>query len=196
MNSNINFKELWGKQTSLTPNPDNLISEIKKIKRSNLIKLLWTNLFLISTSVFVILVWVFFKPQFISTKIGLITIVLAIIVFLLAYNKIYVLFVTVRNAQSNNDYLKELLIIKGKQKFLETTLLNLYFTMLSAGVGLYMYEYTCRMKPIWGLITYGVTTIWILVNWFYLRPKQIKVQKEKLDRIIKKFEGLSNQLKV
>jgi hypothetical protein len=72
--------------------------------------------------------------------------------------------------------------------------LNLYFILLSIGIGLYMYEYTSRMKPIWGIVTYGITFIWILFNWFYLRPKQINKQKAKLDTIISKFEMVSNQL--
>jgi len=58
-----------------------------------------------------------------------------------------------------------------------------------------MYEYTSRMKPLWAIITYGITSIWILYNWFYLRPKQIKKQKAKLDEIISKFEMLNMQLK-
>jgi len=50
------------------------------------------------------------------------------------------------------------------------------------------------MKPIWGLVTYGITFIWISFNWVYLRPKLIKKQRAKLDTIISKFELVKNQL--
>jgi hypothetical protein len=33
-----------------------------------------------------------------------------------------------------------------------------------------------------------ITSIWILFNWFYLRPKQIKNQQSKLDEIISKWK--------
>ena len=116
------------------------------------------------------------------------------VIFLFAYNKSLSLFKNHSNSQSNSDYLKNLLAIKAKQKFMETTMLNLYFILLSLGIGLYMYEYASRMKPIWGIVTYAITFIWILFNWFYLRPKQINKQRAKLDAIISKFEMVNNQL--
>ena len=194
MSDNVNFKELWAKQTSIAPNPENLIAEIKKMNQYNLRKLVFTNILLIATSIFIILIWIYYQPQLLTTKIGIILIILAIVVFLLAYNKSYSLFKNYGNSQSNSDYLKNLLAIKAKQKFMETTMLNLYFVLLSIGVGLYMFEYTSRMKPIWGLVTYGITFLWILFNWFYLRPKQINKQRAKLDTIISKFEMVTKQL--
>lgn len=194
MHDNVNFKELWAKQTSIAPNPENLIAEIKKMHQYNLKKLVFTNILLIATSIFIILIWIYYQPQLLTTKIGIILIILAIVVFLLAYNKSYSLFKNYKYSQSNSDYLKNLLAIKGKQKFMETTMLNLYFVLLSIGVGLYMFEYTSRMKPIWGLVTYGITFLWILFNWFYLRPKQINKQRAKLDTIISKFEMVTKQL--
>lgn len=195
MSDNINFKDLWNKQISIAPNPDNLIFEIKKLKKSNLKKLVLTNLLFIATSVSIILIWMYFQPQLLSTKIGILLIILAMVIFLFAYNESYSLFKNNMNSQSNSDYLKDLLAIKAKQKFMGKTILNLYFILLSSGIGLYMYEYTSRMKPLWAIITYGITSIWILYNWFYLRPKQIKKQKAKLDEIISKFEMLNMQLK-
>lgn len=194
MSDNINFKDLWAKQTSNAPNPENLIAEIKKMNQYNLRKLVFTNILLIAASIFIILIWIYYQPQLLTTKIGIILIILAIMVFLLAYNKSYSLFKGYRNSQSNRDYLKNLLAIKAKQKFMETTMLNLYFILLSIGIGLYMFEYASRMKPIWGLVTYGITFLWILFNWFYLRPKQINKQRAKLDTIISKFEMVNNQL--
>jgi len=194
MSDNINFKDLWAKQTTIIPNPENLIVEIKKMKQSNLKKLVFTNILLILTSLFIILIWIYFQPQLLTTKIGIILIIIAMVIFLFAYNKSYALFKSHKNAQNNSAYLKDLLAIKAKQKFMEKTMLNLYFILLSIGIGLYMYEYTARMKPLWGIVTYGITFIWILFNWFYIRPKQIKKQNEKLDAIITKFETLNKQL--
>src|SRR3970040_296871 len=196
MSDNINFKDIWAKQTSVAPNSEILISEIKKMKQSNLRKLVLTNLLLIATSIFIILIWIYFQPQLITTKIGIMLIILAMVIFLFAYNKSYSLFKSHMNSQSNSDYLKDLLAIKAKQRFMETTMMNLYFILLSLGIALYMYEYTQRMSTFWVIFTYAITSIWILFNWFYLRPKQIKKQRAKLDAIIAKFEMVNNQLNV
>ncbi|MFZ1784878.1 MAG: hypothetical protein WAU23_06710 [Ferruginibacter sp.] len=194
MDNKINFKDLWAKQTSIEPNPGDLLLQISKMKRSNLRKLIITNLMLVTVSAFIILIWIYYQPQLVSTKVGILLIILSMTIFLFAYNRSYTLFKEDINSKSNTDYLKELLAIKSKQQFMHTTMLNVYFILLSAGIGLYMYEYTTRMTIFWGIVAYGITLIWILFNWFYLRPKQIKKQQLKLDDMITKFKKLNNQL--
>jgi len=194
MDNKINFNELWAKQTSNEPGPENLLLQISKMKRSNFKKLIITNLMLIGVSVFIVLVWSYYKPQFLSTKVGIILIILAMAIFLFAYNKSYSLFKENIEAKSNADYLKDLLAIKSKQQFMHSTMLNVYFILLSAGIGLYMYEYTSRMTIFWEIFAYAITLTWILINWFYFRPKQIKKQQATLDEMITKFKNLNKQL--
>lgn len=194
MNPNINFNELWAKQKTGEPDIEDLLSKMNTFKKSNLKKLIITNLLLITTSLFIILIWVYFQPQMITTKIGIIVTILAMVIFVIGYNQSFVLFRKQTNTLSTTEYLKDLLAIKAQQEFMQTTMLNLYFVLLSAGIGLYMFEYTKRMTAFWGIVAYGITSIWILFNWFYLRPKQIKKQQSKLDEIIGKFEELHEQL--
>ncbi|CAM4146606.1 hypothetical protein FLSI110296_16035 [Flavobacterium sinopsychrotolerans] len=194
MNPNINFNELWAKQKTGEPDIEDLLSKMNTFKKSNLKKLIITNLLLITTSLFIILIWVYFQPQMITTKIGIIVTILAMAIFVIGYNQSFVLFRKQTNALSTTEYLKDLLAIKAQQEFMQTTMLNLYFILLSAGIGLYMFEYTVRMTAFWGIVAYGITSIWILFNWFYLRPKQIKKQQSKLDEMIGKFEELHEQL--
>ena len=194
MNSNINFNELWAKQKTGEPNKEDLLSKINKFKKSNLKRLIITNLLLIITSLFIIFIWVYYQPQMITTKIGIILTILAMVIFVIANNQSFALFRKTTNTQSNSEYMKNLIAIKAKQQFMQTTMLNLYFVLLSTGIGLYMYEYTQLMKAFWGIFAYGITSIWILFNWFYLRPKQIKKQQSKLDEIIGKFKMLNEQL--
>lgn len=194
MNPNINFNELWAKQKTGEPDIEDLLSKMNTFKKSNLKKLIITNLLLITTSLFIILIWVYFQPQMITTKIGIIVTILAMVIFVIGYNQSFVLFRKQTNTLSTTEYLKDLLAIKAQQEFMQTTMLNLYFILLSIGIGLYMFEYTERMTVFWGIVAYGITSIWILFNWFYLRPKQIKKQQSKLDEIIGKFEELHEQL--
>lgn len=194
MDDNINFNELWAKQRSSEPNQEKLLLQIKKMKQTNLRKLVITNCLFLTSSVLIILVWVYFQPQFITTKIGIVFVILAMAIYLLAYNRSYSLFKDNMNSHSNRDYLNELLAIKAKQLFMHTTMLNLYFVLLSTGLSLYMYEYASRMTTFWGMFIYGITALWILVNWFYLRPRQIKKQQSKLDEIISKLQNINKQL--
>jgi hypothetical protein len=194
MNDNINFNELWVKQKTGEPNKEDLLSKINKFKKSNLKRLIITNFLLIITSLFIIIIWVYYQPQMITTKIGIILTILAMVIFVIVFNESFALFRKTTNTQSNIEYLKDLIAIKAKQQFMQTTMLNLYFVLLSTGIGLYMYEYTQLMTALGGIFAYGITSIWILFNWFYLRPKQIKKQQSKLDELISKFETVNKQL--
>lgn len=195
MDGNIDFKNIWKQQTSNKPNLDELLEKLKKFKNESLRKLICTNLSLICTSLFIIYIWYHYQPQMISTKLGIIIVILAMVIFLLVSNRLYTTFYTINNTQSNSEYLHSLYLIKNKQKLIQTSMMNLYFIMLSLGICLYLYEYASRMTMLSGILTYGLTLLWIAFSWFYMRPRTIKKQQAKLDGLINKFEEINNQLK-
>lgn len=195
MDGNIDFKNIWKQQTSNKPNLDELLEKLKKFKNESLRKLICTNLSLICTSLFIIYIWYHYQPQMISTKLGIIIVILAMVIFLLVSNRLFTTFYTINNTQSNSEYLHSLYLIKNKQKLIQTSMMNLYFIMLSLGICLYLYEYASRMTMLSGILTYGLTLLWIAFSWFYMRPRTIKKQQAKLDGLINKFEEINNQLK-
>ncbi|TZG00132.1 hypothetical protein FW781_09445 (plasmid) [Chryseobacterium panacisoli] len=195
MDTNIDFKNIWKQQTSNKPNMEELLGKLKKFRNQNLRKLILANIALITTSLLIIYIWYRFQPQMMTTKIGIVLVILAMVMFLFAYNKMFMVFYKIDQTQSNNEYLQSLYVVKSRQKFMQTTILNLYFIMLSLGICFYMYEYTYRMTLGSGILTYAVTFAWIAFNWFYLRPKTIKKQQGKLNELIDKFEEINNQLK-
>ncbi len=130
MDNNINFKDLWARQTTSQPNTDDLFLQINKLKTKNLRKLVVTNLLLIATSIFIIFIWAYYQPQLLTTKIGIILTIFAMIIYLFSYNQSFSLFKKTTNTQSNSEYLKDLLAMKTKQHFLQTTILNLYFVFV------------------------------------------------------------------
>ncbi|PRB02070.1 hypothetical protein CQ046_14000 [Chryseobacterium sp. MYb7] len=195
MATNIDFKNIWKQQTSNKPNMEELLGKLKKFRNHNLRRLILTNIGLIATSLFILFIWYWYQPEMITTKIGIIMVILAMVIFLFAYNKMFMVFYKIDQTQSNNEYLQSLYVVKSKQKFMQTTILNLYFIMLFLGICFYMYEYTSRMTLGSGILAYAVTLAWIAFNWFYLRPRTIKKQQGKLDELINKFEEINNQLK-
>lgn len=191
---NINFNDLWKQQTVSQSNIDDLKNRLKKFKKAAL-KSMWTiNILLFLTSVFIIFIWIYFQPQFISTKIGIVLTILAMVMYVFLYNRLSVHYKNIDTGQSNHDYLQKLILIKKKQQFMQTKGITWYFLLLMAGICLYMYEYASRMKIEFAILTYAVTLLWIGFNWFYLRPKQIKKQQGKINSLIEKFQEIEDQL--
>lgn len=194
MNSNIDFKALWQQQAVTEPDMKDLMLRLHKFKKSNIRGLIITNILLIATCIFIGCIWYFYQPQFITTKIGIVITILSMVIFLLAYNKMYALLNKLDNTSDNTHYLQNLIVIKVKQRFLQHTMMNVYFAMLMTGICLYMYQFALRMTTTAAIIAYTVTVAWILFNWFYLRPKIIKKQQAKIDELIGRFEGINKQM--
>lgn len=194
MSANIDFKNLWKQQEAEQPELSDLMLLLRSYKNKGLKRLVLTNVLLVMTMVGLVLIWTYFQPQLITTKIGLITTILAMLIFVLAYNTLFKYYKSASEFESNSAYLKNLITIKRKQKFMQTTMLQLYFILLSLGVCLYLYEYVKLMPTVVGLLVYALTLAWLAFNWFYLRPKTIKKQEKKLDILIKKFEMINRQL--
>lgn len=194
-NNMDDLKKLWAKQSSTPPDINDLLSKVKELKNTGLRRLIISNILLIGTAIFIIFIWYSFQPQMVTTKLGIILVILAMVAFLFSYNKIIPFLFKLNAEQSNQEYLKNLLEIKAKEQFLYTTMISLYFVLLSTGICLYMIEYVLMM-PFWaGFLAYAITLTWIGFNWFYIRPKTIQKQEAKLDEIIRKFENVQEQLK-
>jgi len=192
--SNIDFKDLWKKQSVSQPDMSDLLARLSKFKKTALRCLWLTNITLLATSVLIIFIWIFFQPQFISTKIGIVLTILAMVVYVFVYNKLLSDYKNIDSTQTNQEYLQKLISIKKKQQFLQTKMMSLYFIGLTLGVCLYLYEYASRLSLTGASLMYGITLFWMLFNWFYLRPKQVKKQQDKINGLIEKFEEVSDQL--
>lgn len=194
-NDIIDFKSLWQQQPTAKPNLDAVVSKLKKYKKKNMRKMIFSNIILTLTAIFIAFVWYYYQPQFITTKLGIILSIIAMIVYLFFYNGLFASFKKIDTAQSNQDYLHSLQEVSKKQHFLHTTLMSVYYLLLAVGIGLYLYEYVQRMTLIAGLATYLITFAWIAFNWFYTRPKVLKKQNRQIDELILKFEELEQQLR-
>src|SRR5690606_9326930 len=193
-NNNVDFTAIWQQQKVVQPNINELQNKLNRFKRNNLKKLILSNILLIATIGFVIFIWYKYQPQYLTTKIGIILVVLAMATFLLVYNKQFSNLNKIDDTQTISDYLKSLTELKTKQKYIQTTMLSMYFIMLSSGICLYMYEYTTMMTIFCVIFAYRITLTWIGFNWFYIRTITIKKQQAKLDELISNFEAVNNQL--
>lgn len=196
MDNNIDFKDLWKKQSVIQPNIEDLLTRLKQFKKVALRSLWITNVLLFATSIFIGVIWYYYQPQFISTKIGIVLMIFTMMIYVAVYNRLLGNYKRVDATKTNHEYLQNLILIKKKQQFLQSTVLSLYLIFLTIGLCLYMYEYASRMTVFWGIFTYAVVLFWMLVNWFLIRPKQIKKQQAKLNGLIAKFEEVNKQLEI
>ncbi len=192
--NSIDFKNIWQQQKVSQPNLEELLNKLKQFKHASLKKLFISNIFLLVVSGLILFIWYFYQPKFLTTKIGIVLTILAMIIYLFAYNKLYPFYTKINTAQTSNEYLESLIQLKNKQKFMQTKMLRLYFIMLSVGICLYMIEYASKMDVIWAIVTYATTLTWIGFNWFYIRPKMIKKQEAKLTDLIAKFDSVNRDL--
>lgn len=194
MDNNIDFKDLWKKQIVSEPNIDDLMQKLSQFKKLSLRKLIVTNILLIATCLFIAYIWYAYQPQLITTKTGIVLVILSMVIYLLAYNKLFTSYQKVDDTQNSSQYLQKLIDIRTKQQFMQTTMLYLYYALLSLGMCLYMYEFTSKMTMENAILTYTLTGGWIVFNWFYTRPRQIKKQQSKINELINRFEKINDQL--
>ncbi len=194
MSTNIDFNALWQKQETVAPNWEQIVQKAEKYKRKKNRQLFFLNLALLITSTIIIGIWVYYQPQLITTKIGIILTILAMLIFIVASNKNRFLKKEEGLSQQNTStYLNELINYKNKQKLIQGKLLTIYFVLLSVGIGLYLYEYVSLGGKLFCIIIYGCTFLWIGFNWLYLRPKQIQKQEKEMNELIDALKTIQKQ---
>lgn len=193
-NNIINLKELWSKQATPVPDQKELFRKITLEKKSRLKKILFINITLLLTCLFIILIWLNIQPRYFTTKTGIVLTILAMAIMVIATNRTIPVYKKLSYSQSNQQYLNLLIEIKAREKFIQTTIINLYFILLTAGILLYMYEYTSKMNWIAAIICYIIFIGWIIFNWFYIRPKQIRKNSSKIEALIQMSEKIKKDM--
>ncbi len=186
----INFKEIWQNQ-QIDSNIDATIQKSKVENKKIRNKIIIQSLILFATAIYIIGIVYYFQPKMITTKIGVVLTILAIVIQLIANKNL--IKKTTNFENSNAEFLNNLLIFKKQQEISQTKILSIYYILLSFGILLYMIEYAVRMQLIWAILTYVLTISWFAIGWFYLRPMHIKKQNKKINAIIENFENIKNQ---
>jgi hypothetical protein len=194
MKDNFDIKDLWAKQTISPQMTAEMLSSFKTLQQKHWRRLILTNVLLIGTVLFIAFIWYYYQPQFLTTKIGIILAILAMVVYLSLYNQLIPSLKQMNFTQTNSAYLQQLKAFKAQQYFLQSKVMAAYFLLLGSGLCLYMYEYTSRMTLFSGILAYTLTLGWIGFNWFYLLPKAAKKQQAELDTLIQNLENISQQL--
>lgn len=193
MPNNMDFKQLWQQQTLAASDINNVLKRAQSYRNKQQ-RLLWlVNTLLLLTTAFILWVWWFFEPQWISTKLGISLCVLAMAIFLIQSNRHFPWQKKVNLTANAQDYLTQLQAFENYQLWLQKNAMKLYFLLLSAGILLYLAEYTARMSLFAAILCYGISGGWLAFNWFYLRPKQIQKMAAKRNALISALKKLNSQ---
>lgn len=194
MENNLNIKELWRKQAVPVTDWYDMLKKIKSFKMNRIKQAINTNIILLLTIIFAIFIWIYFKPQLISTKIGIILSILPMGIALVFNYKLIPLYRKIDDRLTNSEYLNNLLLVRNRESFIQTKVLNLYFILLSLGIGLYMYEYAWTKSLTFGLLAYSIILLWIGFNWFFIRPKIIEKNRRKIENLIEQIKAIKSQI--
>ena len=147
MKNNIDINEIWKNQQIIELNLLEFIKSANGIKSRNLKNIIFVNIIVLSTSIFIIFIWICFQPKLVTTKIGIVTTIIAMLIYAIAVNKT----ISINKEKFNVDnkqYLKQLINLKNKQRFLQNTMLKVYFILFSVGLCLYLIKYVQLMNLI------------------------------------------------
>jgi hypothetical protein len=195
-----NFEEIKDLWHNTAPQKDlpalsEIISKIestrKKIMRKNLISTI------ILCLTFIFIVWIGFKYdfEFITTKIGLMLVLISIAFGIFCnFKLINRLSGKIDITSDTKSYLQQMLTFRNKQRVIQTKGMMIYFIILTSGLILYEIEFAVRDLT-FGIVYYACTLGWMAFVWFYLRKKTIAKQDKQINEQITMIENLSADLK-
>lgn len=196
MDNNDELKSLWSTAaTAPAPDMSRLLHTAANVRLKARNKMIWGNLLLIATSVFIAWIWIRYQPQMLTTKIGIVMVIASMVIYIIASTSSLQFLFRSEPDMDAASYLAQLLRLKQKQEYLQKTIMTAYYILLSAGMALYMIEYATMLGRRYGLIAYAVTFGWIALAWFYIRPRTAHKQLRPLNEIINQLEEVTRQLK-
>lgn len=190
MAPNYNFQEIWNNKNSDIPNIKEIKTKAEKYRKKQILKDIGLIALLLSTIAMIIAIWVFIKISYFSTQFGIMLVLIGITMYsFLVYQNINIL-KKINTSTTNHEYLATIRKVEQQQIYMQTKGLSTYYLLLSFGFAFYFYEFALKMSWLGALLTYGLTFLWCTVSWFFIRPRQIKKQKEKISTVISSLEKL------
>ena len=104
MEANTDFKAIWKAQKTATPDITQLFNKANKLKKKGRFTLLFVSATLLLTIVFVSFIWYYYQPEFITTKIGIVLTIFAMLVFLAPFKKQFSILAHQETTPNSKEY--------------------------------------------------------------------------------------------
>ncbi|KQT25296.1 hypothetical protein ASG22_20560 [Chryseobacterium sp. Leaf405] len=192
---NINFQDIWNKKNTDIPNIQEIKSSADKYKKKQL-RFTICHIFSLSvTAVMIIFIWNVIDFKMFTTSLGIVLILIALAMYIYLVSGNLNVIRKINPSINNQEYLASLKKLQHQQLYMQTKGISIYYVLLTTGFAFYFYEFALRMSTLGGILSYGLTFIWLTVAWFFLRPRQIKKQNEKISKVIHSLETIEKDLR-
>ncbi len=194
MKTEMDLKELWQKQpVDEKPDVKLLLNKASNITKRWRIKLILQNIVLFGSTAVIIKAGII-NHTLVTTKIGAVMMILAMLSYLVVYNQIIPVLFKSNMQSSIQDYLNQLLRIKRKEDFVNKVMINIYFTLLTVGLAIFLLQFLKTASLLFGVIFCTITFGWMGFAWFYARPYGVKRKQKPLLDMITRLEEMNRQL--
>ena len=191
---NINFQDIWNKKSADIPNIQEIKSAADQYKKKQLRFTIWHIFSLSFTAVMIIFIWNMIDFKMFTTSLGIILILIALAMYIYLSSQNINVIRKINPSITNQEYLASLKKLQHQQIYMQTKGISIYYVLLTTGFAFYFYEFAMRMSTLGAILAYGLTFIWLAIAWFFLRPRQIKKQNEKISKVIDSLELIEKDL--
>ena len=189
------LENLWKQAETKVPTQNTNISKIK----NNRMKLKNTHIrgaiFLILTGIFILVLMTTFDDKIRTIPIISSMVIISTMCFLQAFLMLYNAkkIADIDESQAPGFHLQQWRNYQTFQKNQRHWNMPIYYILLSAALGVYLFE-LLKNVDLWKMIlAFVITYSWMLFAYFYLGKKEIKKQDAKLDGIISELNNLESQ---
>jgi hypothetical protein len=184
------IRELWlGKPLVALPSGADIPAMAKKLRFKHLAVTIAMGLLAIGLLAVMCWVIVFYHSQMISTRIGEVLIIAAILA-LAGMQVLSVARTPFKKDLSNEAFLDFLKTEQRKRLAYQQRTQFIFFTIASLGLSFYIFEMV-HTSPVLFLGSYLALALYLLITWFVLRPFSLKRKNKKLSETIARLESLS-----
>jgi DMSO reductase anchor subunit len=172
---------------------DEVLKQVKKGIRGITSRLYWAIIAMIGTTfaAFILMFFMAFKSP--ATIIGILIMVVTMMMYLFMILRHYHILNKDDPTQNPTTYLNSLKKYQKDRSRVIGWFYYIYILLLSAGLGLYFIEVLENAPMFFKILTYGSTLVWFMFTTFYIKPRMLKSEEEKLNLLIDRLERLQQQ---
>ena len=192
MDNLSDIKKIWlTANTSLLPNTNEMLLLIKSYRKKMLAKKTAVVITGLILAVLMCMVVVSYHSTMLATRVGEICMLVAC-AMLIASNINSLWRAYKLKSFTNKEFIEYLEQGQaGRIRYYKKTQV-IAFAFVSIGLLLYLYEGVYK-NTVLCIVSYSLLVIWLLINWFIIRPKVYKRQTKKYNDTLKKIETISKQ---
>jgi hypothetical protein len=195
MEPNYNFQDIWKQKETSTPDSQSIIKKANSYKRKQLLIDIRMLACMLLTAIGIIVIWNLIDFQLFTTRLGIILILIAIGMYAYLFSQNISVIRKINPSTSNQEYLSAIKKLEKQQSYMQTRGISIYYILLGLGFAFYFYEFALLMPLLGVVLSYGLTFLWMAVTWFFIRPKQVRKQREKIAAVINSLETLEKSFK-